>query len=204
MRENDRVHRNGGYRCDAEIEHDGSLSDLMDRCGHYFTHRIGGGRRGQDSVMDWLSSNPGVTQKEISEGLGITPASLSEVLMKLERKGYITRFKDETDHRFIRVRLTDEGEDALERSNEKSGDPFASLSAQEQETLKKLLGKLLSDWESRCISERKRPGGGQYGLHGNEHSGHGDEHPGHGRGHRGDRMEHESGRGDGRRGHGHR
>lgn len=144
--------------------------------------------------MAWLANNPDVTQKEISEGLGITAASLSEVLMKLERKGYITRFKDETDRRFIRVRLTEEGEDALETSVTETEDPFSSLSEEEQETLKQLLGKLLSDWEVRYIAERKRQGRRQYELHGNEHPGHGDEHPGHGRDEHGARSKREHSR----------
>lgn len=204
MRDNNRQHRGYGYRYDKEIEHDGSLADLLDRCGHYYAHRIGGSRRGQDSVMTWLANNPDVTQKEISEGLGITAASLSEVLMKLERKGYITRFKDETDRRFIRVRLTEEGGEALDASVSKSEDPFSSLSDEEQETLKQLLEKLLSDWEVRYIAERKRQGRRQFELHGNEHPGHGDEHPGHGRDERGDRSRRERGREIDRRGHGHR
>ena len=211
MREHNRHHRDCDHRYHMNTEHDGSLADLLDRCGHYYTHRIGNSRRGQDSVMTWLASNPDVTQKEISEGLGITAASLSEVLMKLERKGYIIRFKDDTDRRFSRVRLTEKGEDLLDETESEADDPFITLSKEEQETLKQLLGKLLSDWEVRYISERKRQGHRQFEQHGNEHPGHGDEHPGHGDehpGHNRDERETRSGREHGRdadrRGHGNR
>lgn len=211
MREHNRQHRDCDHRYNMDMEHDGSLADLLDRCGHYYTHRIGNSRRGQDSVMTWLANNPDATQKEISEGLGITAASLSEVLMKLERKGYITRFKDEADRRFSRVRLTEEGEDALDMATPESDDPFTALSEEEQETLKQLLGKLLADWEVRYIYERKRQGSRQFEQHGNEHPGHGDEHPGHGDEHPGHRREERGtrsgrkhGRDAGRRGHGNR
>lgn len=196
MRENNRHRRSCDHCCHMESEHDGSLADLLDRCGRYFAHRIGGSRRGQDSVMAWLAHNPDVTQKELAEGLGIMPASLSEVLMKLERKGYVARVKDENDRRFVRVRLTEEGEQALDAPQNKSDDPFASLSPEEQETLTHLLSKLLADWEVRCVTERKRQGRKQYDRHGDEHSGHGREHCG---GH----TEHSSGRDDCCRCHGH-
>ena len=208
MREHNRQHRDCDHRYNMDMEHDGSLADLLDRCGHYYTHRIGGSHRGQNSVLAWLAEHPDVTQKELGEELGITPASLSEVLMKLERKGYIDRFKDETDRRFIRVQLTDDGVAALDTLEEKGGDPFVALSDEEQETLKTLLSKLLSDWETRYMSNRNRRNrrqfedGRDFSLHGNEHPGHGDEHPGHGKDERGDRSGRERGRDADRRGHG--
>ena len=186
------------------MEHDGSLTDLLDRCGHYYTHRIGGSHRGQNSVLAWLAEHPDVTQKELAEELGITAASLSEVLMKLERKGYISRFKDEADRRFSRVRLTEEGEATLDMSVSESGDPFAGLSGEEQETLKQLLGKLLADWEVRFASERKRQGRRQFEQREKEYPGHGNERPGYGRDEHGTSGEREHGRDAGRRGHGNR
>lgn len=161
---------------------DGSLSDLLGRCGHYYAHRIGGKTRGQDSVLLCLSNHPDATQKELGEALGITPASLSEVLMKLERKGHITRTRDEVDRRFTRVRLTAEGEAAL-GAPQQERDPFSALSPQEQETLKGLLGKLLEDWEIRCESSPRQRHTRDFSRHGGEHPGHGEEHPGHSRTH---------------------
>ena len=219
MRDNNRPYRGAERPYGAEMERDGSLSDLLDRCGHYYTHRIGGSHRGQNSALTWLAEHPNATQKELGEELGITPASLSEVLMKLERKGYVERFKDESDRRFIRVQLTEEGISALDALEEKGIDPFTVLSEDEQETLKGLLSKLLNDWEARCPSDRSRrrvENGRDFSRHGNEHPGHGDEHPGHdnehpghdnehpghGRDGRADRSGHDHGRDTSRRGHG--
>lgn len=208
MRGNDQLHRNSGRPHAAEIEHDGSLSDLLNRCGHYYAHRIGGSRRGQNSVLAFLAEHPDVTQKELGEELGITPASLSEVLMKLERKGCIERMKDEADRRFIRVRLTEEGTAALNTLTDKGDDPFAVLTGAEQESLKALLSKLLGDWEKRCTADRDHRGHrefeGDKGVSRHEHPGHGDKHPGHGREEHGNRSEGGHSREAGRRGHGHR
>lgn len=173
MRNNHRSHHSCETRRFDNAKHDGSLSDLLARCGHYHAHRIGSNHRSQDSVLAWLASNPDATQKELAEGLGIMPASLSEVLMKLERKGYIIRFKDENDRRFSRVRLTDEGKSALDTTDEcMPEDPFTALSPEEQEVLKQLLNKLLTDWESRYAYERKRQGRKQFSERGHEHLNH--------------------------------
>ena len=196
MREEYRQHRGHGPHIPMEAEHDGSLADLLDRCGHYFAHRIGGSRRGQGNVITFLAQHPDVTQKELAQALGVIPASLSEVLMKLERKGLVERKKDENDRRLVRVRLTEEGKKNLEQPDETLSDPFQTLTQEEQETLKQLLSKLLADWEERCNAGQKRPDGRAHG----ERPGHDDKHPGHGRNDGGER----SGRNDDRRGHGRR
>lgn len=176
---------------DMDAGREDDLAGLLDRCGRYFAHRIGGSRRGQSNVMAFLADHPNATQKELSEGLDITPASLSEVLMKLERKGLVDRVKDESDRRFVRVCLTAEGEKRLKEPADGSADPFVSLSDEERETMKTLLGKLLADWENREEYNRhpERP------HHRNEerrgHGGHGEGHHGHGGG-----LHHEGGRHD--------
>ena len=195
MREDPRQHEDRGPHSPMDAGQDGSLTDLLDRCGHYFAHRIGASRRGQGNVVTFLAQHPDVTQKELAEALGVIPASLSEVLMKLERKGLVERKKDEHDRRLVRVRLTEEGQKRLEHPDTTLSEPFQALSQEEQETLKQLLSKLLADWEKRCVTERRRPGGRPH----HEHPRHDREHPGRGSDH-GDK--HGSGPEGGRRGHG--
>lgn len=137
-------------------ETDNNLGGLLDRCGHHFVHRIGGKKRGQDSVLTVISQHPGITQKELAEILGIQPASVSELLMKLERKGLVLREKNENDRRSIKVQLTEDGRTHLAAPEEESADPFQALSAEEQEQLCNLLGKLLTDWDQRYPTEYRR------------------------------------------------
>lgn len=146
------------HRRGTESEHDGSLGDLLDRCGHYFAHRVGGSRRGQGQVLALLAQRSGLSQKELSEALGVIPASLSEVLAKLERKGLIRRERDENDHRLLRVHLTPEGEAAAGEQETPPGDPFQVLTPEEQETMSRLLSKLMADWKTRYTTEQKRQG----------------------------------------------
>ncbi len=137
--------------------HNDSLGSLLDRCCHYLAHRIGGKKRGQESILTLISQHPGITQKGLAEALNIQPASVSELLMKLEKKGLVLREKDETDRRSIKVQLTADGRAHLaEPEEEKSADPFLALSAEEQEQLRNLLKKLLTDWEHRFPAEHHR------------------------------------------------
>ncbi len=136
--------------------YDDSLGSLLDRCGHYLAHRIGVKKRGQEGVLSVIAGQPDITQKELADALGIQPASVSELLMKLERKGLVIREKDNLDRRSIKVHLTEESRSILAEPKEESSDPFQALSAEEQEQLRSLLGKLLTDWEQRYPTEHHR------------------------------------------------
>lgn len=137
--------------------HDDSLGSLLDRCGHCLAHRIGGKKRGQEGILSVIAQHPGITQKELAETLGIQPASVSELLMKLEHKGLVLREKDPQDRRSIQVRLTEEGQSIPAEPKEEMSDPFQALSAGEQAQLRSLLEKLLTDWEQRYPAEHHRP-----------------------------------------------
>ena len=131
------------------LDPDHSLGRLLGHCGHMFTHRIGDKKRGQDGILTAIAQHSGITQKELGEKLGIQPASVSELLIKLERKGLVERKKSEQDRRSIQVQLTEVGRQLLTASVEEHSDPFQALSLQEQEQLRFLLEKLLTDWEQR-------------------------------------------------------
>lgn len=47
-----------------------------------------------------------VNQKQLQELLGIRPGSMSEMVIKLESKGLVSRAKDESDKRVTRLTLT--------------------------------------------------------------------------------------------------
>lgn len=165
MRENRDYHRDSARHHHATAGPSGSLGDLLDRCAHFFTHRIGGSRRGQESVMASLAVQPNITQKELADQLGVIPASLSEVLRKLERKGFVVRSRDENDHRIVRVKLTPEGEQELNGAEQASDDPFQPLSQEEQDMLAQLLSKLLAGWETRYAGRNRQGGRGEQHGH---------------------------------------
>lgn len=134
---------------DHRHTHGEDLGSLLIHCSHYLAHRIGGHQRGQDNVLHIIEKSPGVSQKQLADILQIKPASVSELLMKLEHKGLILRSRDDLDRRSIKVRLTEEGQIHLSSTTKELTDPFQGLSVEEQAQLRSLLGKLLVDWEQR-------------------------------------------------------
>lgn len=133
---------------------DETLGMLLDACGHYFAHRIGCSRRGRGNVIALLAQRPGITQKELAQLLGVQPASVSELLRKLERKGLVRREKDAQDRRSVRVTLTEAGHQHQARMDQRQPAPFSALTAEEQASLASLLQKLLLDWQQRFPVER--------------------------------------------------
>ena len=78
--------------------------------------------------------------------LGIQPGSLSELVSKLEAKGYLAREKAE-DRRGNLLRITEAGRSAIHNADDQpEDDPFAALSDAQQDELAALLRKLLNAW----------------------------------------------------------
>ncbi len=128
--------------CRREIPDDGSLASLLHRCMHSIRH--GGGRSmGQSRILRILAETGELSQRDLQERLRIQPGSLSEILGKLESKGQIQRSRDEQDKRKATLRITEEGRKALDATQPEQKDPFSALSAEEQETLRTLLNKVL-------------------------------------------------------------
>ena len=64
---------------------------------------------GQEMVMCALWEREGVTQTELSERLGVQPATVTNALRRLERRGLVRRTSDEDDQRVSRVFPTEAG-----------------------------------------------------------------------------------------------
>lgn len=129
---------------------DNSLTALMMKCAHRVGHRPGGeGGRGQGRVLKVLSLAESMNQRELQSILDIQPGSLSEILSKLEAKGFIEREKSAEDKRMAVVRITDAGRERLEerRAAADRDKLFAALSEDEQAQLRSLLEKLLESWK---------------------------------------------------------
>ena len=95
------------------------------------------------------------TQQKLLNILQIRPASLSEMLTKLEKNGYIVRTRDEKDKRNVIISLTEKSAlTAQENYNvqrEKAMDAFSSLDETEKEQLFTILKKLVETWEENEI-----------------------------------------------------
>lgn len=140
---------------------------------------------GQGKVLVMLAENDGVSQKLLTEQSSIRPASLSELIIKLERNGLVERQRNEEDKRNRNVYLTEEGRALAEtiksRKDESADFLFDVLSEEEKETLTVLFDKLITSLEDKVADMDEEmpplapphphlPHGGPHGPH-HEHFG---------------------------------
>ena len=70
--------------------------------------------RGQGRVLAELNQEPEISQKDLTQRLGMSKQSLAELLGKLEKGGMISRTQSEKDRRSVIVRLLPEGRRAAQ------------------------------------------------------------------------------------------
>ncbi len=142
---------------------------------------------GQGKVLVMLAENDGVSQKLLTEQSGIRPASLSELIIKLERNGLVERHRNEEDKRNRNVYLTEDGRALAEtiksRKDESADFLFDVLSEEEKETLTVLFDKLITSLEDKVADMDEEmpplapphphlPHGGPHGPHHGPHHEH--------------------------------
>ena len=81
--------------------------------------RRGLGTLGQPMIL-FLLKDKGregriAAQKQLSDAMHVSPATVAVSLKSLEREGYVEKLADETDQRRKAVRLTPKGEAAIQR-----------------------------------------------------------------------------------------
>lgn len=123
------------------------LTQLLGKCGHFLFHRPERGRM-QEKILNILTNQKSVTQKELQEKFLVKPGSISEIISKLEDRGLLVRERDENDRRRVVLKITEKGREtaSIFLNEEKGKNLYACLNKEEKETLKKLLRKLVDSW----------------------------------------------------------
>ncbi len=67
-------------------------------------------------VMQNIEANPGVMVREIAESINLSPATITNILDRLETRGLAKRIRSTKDKRKVSVHLTDKGYDSLENA----------------------------------------------------------------------------------------
>lgn len=105
--------------------------------------------RGQPFVLHSLWQREGRTHSEIAAQLELRPATITNVLQRMERAGLLERRPDRQDQRVSRVYLTDAGREIrgeVEQFwNEMEAETFAGLSQHERELFRGLLQRILEN-----------------------------------------------------------
>lgn len=109
------------------------------------------GKGSQKRILILLSEEGPLTQRALTQRLGIQPGSASEVLRKLEAAGWITRTPSQLDRRTTDLALTETGrpvtQQARAQREARHQEMFAPLSPQEKAQLLALLEKVNDHWD---------------------------------------------------------
>ena len=130
----------------------------MDRVTHRFfevssqlRHALRSGVHGPLSVvemrgLEFLIEQPEARQKELAAYWGVTNASASAFVAKMETLGFIRRSRDPSDKRAAILGVTPEGRAAVAETGRSAGDVcrpyFERLSKEELEQLGRILEKI--------------------------------------------------------------
>lgn len=129
--------RNGGRRPDIDVLN-GHLGYFLRRAQvaifQDFIQTLAGIdiRPAQYSVLTVIGANPGLSQQDVAEALGIERARLVRLLDRLEKRGLTRRLASPVDRRSHSLQLTPAGRDLLKRAK--------ALAAAHEERLMERLG----------------------------------------------------------------
>ncbi len=127
----------------------GKLLTMLRVLGHAGHHMEDKG--GQGRVLAILKEEGEMTQRELTEKLGIQPGSASEIIGKLEKAGMLIRTPGLTDRRTADISLTAAGAaragEAAEKAQSRRETMFAALTEEEKNEFLALTEKLYTSWE---------------------------------------------------------
>ena len=112
--------------------------------------------RHQASILDHLDEIEPTTVMDLAGHMGVTAATMSLSIDRLERKGYVVRLKDAKDRRRVHVRLTTAGVRVREASSVLDPERVEALVARlsDEQRTRAIEGLGLLAEAARSMSER--------------------------------------------------
>lgn len=105
--------------------------------------------KGQPMVLQFLYCSREVTQKELSDFLQIKPASLTEILQRMEKNDLVCRKRGEKDQRTMWVSITKKGTEKFEEYSKREADLdrlfFQNFLPEEKEAFLSSLEKMIEN-----------------------------------------------------------
>lgn len=145
-------------KCEADINN--ALLNCLRELNQTI-NMLSGSRISPTHALIELAEQEGeLTQRELTEQLGIQPGATSDMLARLEDEGYIARTPSQTDRRTTDVLLTERGnrmaQEAMCQRTLRQAEMFSCLSEDERTILQSLLEKLNADWQRRYPRQSAR------------------------------------------------
>jgi DNA-binding MarR family transcriptional regulator len=128
--------------------HHARVHQLLEALGLY---------RGQPRLLFILWDQDGLTHKELAAMMQVTPVTITKMIQRMEKAGFVQRRPDLADQRISRVYLTDAGRavqaqvEATWQQMELEG--FAGFSDDERVTLRRFLQQIRTNLE-KAIGEK--------------------------------------------------
>lgn len=108
----------------------------------------------QFGLMKALNDSPGLSQKDLGDILDLDRSTIAEIVGRLERRGFVTRERDDDDLRRNQVWLTGPGASEVERLEprvyEANIDLLGGLTTSDQRELRRILIALV---DSACLKK---------------------------------------------------
>ncbi len=125
------------------------------RLHHYRVHELVEGLglyRGQPPLLYELWKQDGRTHSDLAAKMQITPATITRMIQRMEKAGFVQRRPDEHDQRVSRVYLTEEGravQSELQAVFERlERETFAGFNEQELVVLRGFLGRIRANLQA--------------------------------------------------------
>ncbi|MFP4346439.1 MAG: MarR family winged helix-turn-helix transcriptional regulator [Anaerolineales bacterium] len=110
--------------------------------------------RGQNFILRILWEEEGLSQSELADRLGLSPATITNALQNMEKADLVRREQDAEDQRISRVYLTETGQAIRSRAEvlwqALEDRAFGGLSAEEHAQLHTLLLRVRDNLDGGC------------------------------------------------------
>jgi DNA-binding MarR family transcriptional regulator len=133
----------------------GNLEFLLARVGraHHKLVRRSLGKiglyRGQPPVLFALGEQDGMTHSELAAKMEVTPATISNMVKRMEQAGFVVRRRDTEDERISRVYLTDAGRaiysEMVAIAQQVNETTFAGFTEEERSIMRNFLTRIHSN-----------------------------------------------------------
>jgi DNA-binding MarR family transcriptional regulator len=114
--------------------------------------------RGQPPMLKALWEQEGRTHSELADRLHVTPATISKMIQRMEKAGFVVRKPDPHDERVSRVYLAENGRaiwsDVKQAMHEIEVETFADFTAEELASLCRFLNRIRENLEQATGEER--------------------------------------------------
>lgn len=108
---------------------------------------------GQQFLLNVLNQRDGQIQKDLAKNLKIKPATVTVIIQRAEKNGFVRREQDKNDQRVLRVFITEKGKEMCKKADimwaQLEEDTFENLTMEEKIILRRLLMQMYSNLSSK-------------------------------------------------------